>query len=89
MRRRRTGRRLPIPDELVSAPELAILGALEATIDLAIVALVAAQPELHATRHAHDAVTTAAANHADLVITKAQALAAAIAAYRITRDLPF
>lgn len=89
MSRRRARRRLPTPDELVIAPELAILGALEVAIDLAIVALVAAQRELHATDDAHDAVTTAAANHADLVIAKAQALAAAIAGYRITRDLPF
>ena len=88
MRRRRTCRRLPTPDELVVAPELAILGVLEATIDLTIVALVAAPPDLRATHDARDTVSTAAANHADLVIAKAQALAAAIAAYRITLDLP-
>ena len=89
MARRRPRTRLPTPDELVIAPELAILGALEAIIDLALVALVAAQPELRATLDGHDAVSTPAANHADLVIEKAQALATAIAAYRITRDLPF
>ncbi len=92
--RRRSRRRLPTPDELVLAPELAILGALDAAIDLGVVALVAAQPELQPTDDARDAVTTAAAHHADLVIAKAQALAAAIDDYRITRrrdldDLPF
>jgi hypothetical protein len=80
---------LPTPGELVIAPELAILGALDAALDLAIVALVAAQPELHATEHGHDVVRTQAANNADLVIAKAQALAAAIVVYRVTRDLPF
>jgi hypothetical protein len=73
----------------VTAPELAILGALEATLDLAIIALVAALPELRATEDGHNAVFTTAATNADLVIAKAQALAAAITAYRITRDLPF
>jgi len=73
----------------VLAPELAILGALEAALDLAIVALVAAQPELHPTEDGHDAVRTAAANNADLVIARAQALAAAIAGYRVMRSQPF
>jgi hypothetical protein len=84
---------LPTPDELMSAPELAILGALEVTIDLAIVAIIAAQPELQAAGAGHDVVSTAAADHADRVIAKAQALAAAILGYRSTRlhdlaDLP-
>jgi len=87
--RRRVRRRLPTPAELGTAPELAILGALETVIDLAIVALVAAQPELHPSEDGLDSVSTAAAIHADHVITKAQALAAEIAAYRITCDLPF
>jgi hypothetical protein len=79
----------------VTAPELAILGSIETSIDLAIVALVAAQPELWETDDDHDAVTTAAARSADHVITTAQALAAAIADYRVSlrphdRDgLPF
>jgi hypothetical protein len=76
---------LPTPDELLSAPELALLGALEAAIDFAIVAIIAAQPELQAARDGHDAVHTAAANRADLVIAKAQTLAVAIANYRTTR----
>ena len=87
--RRQARRRLPTPGELVLAPERAILGALETAVDLAIVALVAAQPELRASENGHEAVLTQAANDADLVIASAQALAAAIAAYRITRDLPY
>jgi hypothetical protein len=86
---------LPTPEELAIAPELAILAAIEAALDLAIVALVAAQPELGPTDDGHDAVTSPAAHSADAVITTAQALAAAIACYRVTlrrrdRDeLPF
>ena len=67
------------------APELAILGALEAAIDLAIIALIAAQPPLQATDAGHDPARTATANRADLVIAKAQALAAAIVGYRTIR----
>jgi hypothetical protein len=70
----------------VLAPELAILGALEAAIDLAIIALVAAQPELHAHEDGREAVSqTAAAQSADHVIAQAQALAAAILGYRLER----
>lgn len=77
------------------APELAILGSIETSIDLAVVALVAAQPELWETSDGHDPVTTVAARSADHVITAAQALAAAIADYRVSLrrpdrdDLPF
>ena len=67
------------------APELAILGALEAAIDLAIVALIAAQPPLQATDDGHDPARTATATRADLVIAKAQALAAAVVGYRTIR----
>lgn len=93
MRGHRSRRRLPTPDELLRAPELAILSALETLIDLALVAIVAAQPELQETADGHDAVRTAAANSADLVIAKAQTLAVAIADYWTTRlhdltDLP-
>ena len=75
------------------APELAILGALEAAIDLAIISLVAAQPELHARDGGHEANRTDAADSADHVIAQAQALAAAIIGYRLARshdrdDLP-
>jgi hypothetical protein len=84
---------LPTPDELLRAPELAILSALETLLNLALVAIVAAQPELQATADGHDAVRTDAANSADCVIAKAQTLAVAIADYRATRlhgltDLP-
>ncbi len=82
VRRRRGRKRLPTPDELIRAPELAVLGALEAAIELTIVALVAAQPALWATDDAHDAGMTVAAASADHVIVLAQALAAAIADYR-------
>ena len=84
MRRPRPRGRLPTPDELVHAPELAILGALAATIDLAIVALVAVHPELQGA-DGRDAVTAASAVQADHVIVRAQALVAAIARYRTTR----
>jgi hypothetical protein len=74
--------RLPTPEDLGYAPELAVLGALEAALELAIVALVAAHPALGATADHHDADMTIAAAAADHVIAQAQALAAAIAAYR-------
>ena len=38
--------RTPTPDDLVDAPELAILGALESTLELVVRALVCAHPEL-------------------------------------------
>ncbi len=38
--------RTPTPDDLVDAPELAILAALDRTLDLAVRALVCAYPEL-------------------------------------------
>ena len=85
MRRPRPRGRLPTPDELGHAPELAILGALAATIDLALVALVAVHPELQARADGRDLVTAAAAAQADHVIGTAQALSAALARYRITR----
>jgi hypothetical protein len=85
---------LPTCHELVCAPELAILAALEVALNVAIVALVAAQPELRPTADAYDAAATPAAVAADRVIVCVQALAAAIAAYRVAlqtrpRDLPF
>jgi hypothetical protein len=69
----------------VHGPELAILGALAATIDLAIVALVAVHPELQARADGRDVVTAASAVQADHVIVMAQTLVAAIARYRTTR----
>ena len=76
------------------APELGILTALETTLDVAIVALVAAQPDLQPTAGPYDAVSSSEAAAADHVIVCAQTLAAAIAAYRAAlsepaQDLPF
>jgi hypothetical protein len=88
VRSRRPARCLPTPDEIASAPELAILAAIEAAADLAIVALVAAQPELRPTADRHDAVTTVAADAADRVIASAQALAVAIGDYRLALCAP-
>jgi hypothetical protein len=81
-RRRPTRLRLPTPDEIHRAPELAILAAIEHAIDVAIVTLVAAQPELRPTLDGYDAVISDAAVRADTVIVDAQTLVRAIAAYR-------
>jgi len=77
-----TDRRLPTSRELGYAPELAILAAIESAVDLALVALVAAQPELHPNADGRDLVSTDAGAAADAVIGRAQALVLAIAAYR-------
>jgi hypothetical protein len=74
---------LPTPRELATAPELAILAALEAAIDVALVALVAAHHELQATEDGTDPASGLVACAADNVIDKAQALAAAIIGYRL------
>ncbi len=74
---------LPTPDEIAHAPELAILAAIEHALDLAIVTLVAAQPELRPTPDGYDAVVSDAAVRADAVIVEAQTLLRAIAAYRL------
>lgn len=76
------------------APELAILAAIQSAIDIAIVALVAAQPELQSSADGRDAVSTPASAVADAVIGCAQALVSAIADYRAVLqrepdDLPF
>ena len=44
--RRRTKNSWPTPDELVEAPELAVLALLDANLELALRALVAAHPAL-------------------------------------------
>jgi hypothetical protein len=74
--------RLPTPDEIARAPELAILAAIEHALDVAIVTLVAAQPELRPSHDGYDAVISDAAYCADTVIIEAQTLVRAIAAYR-------
>jgi hypothetical protein len=91
---RRDAARLPTYRELVCTPELGILASIAMALDVALVALVAAQPELQPTDDPYDAVSTTAAASADNVIVCAQALAAAIAAYRAAlreppNDLPF
>jgi hypothetical protein len=94
-RRRRGAARLPTCHELVCAPELAILTSIEMALDVALVALVAAQPELHPTADGYDAASTPAAVAADHIIVCAQTLAVAIADYRAAlrdpshNDLPF
>jgi len=80
--RRPTRPPLPTPNEIVRAPELAILAAIEHAIGVAIVALVAAQPELWPSDDGYDAVISDAADLADTVIIEAQTLARAIDAYR-------
>lgn len=79
---RRPGRGLPTCRELRYAPELAILTALENVVDLVLVALVAARPELHPRAGGRDLVSTAAGDAADALIGRAQSLVLAIAAYR-------
>jgi len=74
--------RLPTCRELVCAPELAILAVLHNAVDVAIVALVAAQPELQPSPDGRDPDPSPAAAGADAVIAHAQALVAAIADYR-------
>ena len=94
VRRRRRVPALPTCRELLCAPELGILTSLETSLHIAIVAIVAAQPELYPTADGYDTVSTPAALAADHVIVCAQTLAVAIAAYRATlhdppQDLPF
>jgi hypothetical protein len=86
---------LPTVGDLVVAPELAILAALDTAVDLTIIALVAAQPELQSAADQRDGVESSVAVAADHLITAAQALAATVATYRVAlrdrRDdeLPF
>ena len=73
---------LPTPDELATAPSLAIVSALGPTLDVMIVALTAAHQELQPTANGRDAATSTIALAADDVILAAQALAQAIGCYR-------
>ncbi len=100
---RRKSDRMPTPDDLVDAPELAILAALDRTLDLAVRALVCAHPELadperpYWLRHA-SRLTTAANTLADQTADMKQALTDYCEAVEIRRqdqasripdDLPF
>ena len=85
---------MPTWHELACAPELAILASIETTLDVALVALVAAQPELWPSADHRDAIASTTAEAADRVISCAQNLAAAIVDYRAAlrddrHDLPF
>jgi hypothetical protein len=81
-KRRPAHGRLPTARDLVCTPELAILAVIERALDVANVALVAAQPDLRPNPDQRDDVATAAAEAADQVIACGQALAMAIADYR-------
>lgn len=79
--------RLPTPDEIDGAAELAILAALDHTLELALRALVAAHPQLgdsDCPSWARDAAPARAA--ADRVLAAAVHLTHALEAYR--RALP-
>jgi hypothetical protein len=80
---RRPRDRLPTPHEIAAAPQLAALASLTATIDVTIVALVAAHDELQRRDDGRDAVCTPAGAAADNLIAQAQALAVAILDYRL------
>ena len=74
---------LPTPDELAVAPSLAIVSTLSPTLDVMIVALIAAHHELQPTANGRDAATSTIAVAADEVILAAQALAQTICCYRL------
>ncbi len=79
---RRPRDRLPTPHEIAAAPQLAVLASLTATIDVTLVAIVAAHDELQRRDDGRDAVGTPIAAAADNLIAQAQALAVAIRDYR-------
>ncbi len=81
MPRRRPACHLPTPDELLLAPEVAILDALRSAIDVTIVAVTAHQPELWSTVDARDAVRTREGAAAGELIRSAQSRAGAVDAY--------
>jgi hypothetical protein len=75
--------RLPTPDQIAEVPELAILAALEDTLDLALRALVAAHPQLanpETPFWARDA--SPARGAADRILAAALRLARALRRYR-------
>ncbi len=78
-----TRRRSPTPAELAEAPELAILAALDDTLELALRALVAAHPQLgdpDCPAWAQDPGAARAA--ADRILSAARHLTRALQAYR-------
>ena len=75
-------RRPPTPQELVDAPELAILAALDDTLVLALRALVAAHPQLVDPECPHWARDGSAERHAaDRILTASATLSTAIEEY--------
>jgi len=78
-----TPRRLPTPDELDDAPELAIVAALDEILELTLRALVSFHPQLgdpecpHWVRNA-----SPASEAADCILAAARPLAGALEAYR-------
>jgi hypothetical protein len=83
--------RFPTPLEIAEVPELAILAALEHTLDLALYALLAAHPQLgdsDCPSRARDSSPAQAA--ADRIVTAAVPLGRALHAYRraVTPSLP-
>jgi hypothetical protein len=75
--------RFPTPPEIADVPELAILAALEHTLDLALYALLAAHPQLsdpECPDRLRDPSPARAA--ADRIVTAAHSLARALDAYR-------
>ena len=95
--------RTPTPDDLVDAPELAILAALENTLELVVRALVCAHPELADPERPYwlrqaSRVATAAENVVDLSVDMKHAITTYREAIEIRRrdeasehpdDLPF
>ena len=80
----RSPRRIPTPDEIADAPELAILHALDEILDLALRVLVAAHPELgdpDAPFWARE--TSRSARKADDIVATAHRLQRHIRAYRM------
>jgi hypothetical protein len=76
-------RRLPTPAELDEAPELAILAALDDTLETALRALVAAHPQLGDSEcPAWARTTSAASDAADRILSASKPLANALDAYR-------
>jgi hypothetical protein len=75
----------PTPPDLAESPELAVLALLDATLDLAVSALLALYPELADPERPYwiDG-PSAARNRAQTIATRAHALRDAIAAYRRT-----
>jgi hypothetical protein len=85
----------PTIEQTTAAPELALLAVLEATLDVAVVALAAAWPELHCLDLEPDCPASRTAFE---IVERAHHLAAAINRYRLALasaerrrydDLPF